>query len=98
MSTLREELAEAEARAAHLRNRIAAETCATAGHDWRHIGGRNAGCERGCCCSIPVHECTVCGDSDYGDNEEARTKIKACAEEERLRADEDWFFDMDGKP
>jgi hypothetical protein len=96
--SLRDELAEAEARVEHLRNRIGAETCATAGHDRKQIGGRNAGCAPDCGCSVPVHVCTVCGDSDYGDNDEASSIIRACAEEERLRADEDWFFDMDGKP
>ena len=66
--TLRDQLAEVEARAEALRRRIASESCATAGHNWRHVGGKNAGCERDCGCSIPVHQCTVCGDCDYGDN------------------------------
>lgn len=82
MASLREELAEVEARAAHLRNRIGAENCFTAGHDWRHVGGKNAGCDRGndCGCSVPVHECLVCGDSDYGDTPEAAQIIRHCAE------------------
>ncbi len=80
--TLRDQLAEAEAKAAHLRNRIAAEGCAVSGHDWRHVGGKNAGCEIGndCGCSVPVHECAVCGDCDYGDNPEAFETIRRCAE------------------
>ncbi len=49
-----------------------------AGHDWKHIGGRNAGCCRDCCCSVPVHECRLCGDCDYGDNAEARATLERC--------------------
>jgi len=76
---LRDELAEAEARAEHLRRRIAAEGCAVAGHDWRMIGGKNAGCGQDCGCSVPVHECRVCGDCDYGENADADQTIGACA-------------------
>lgn len=78
--SLREELVEAEAKADHLRRRIAAEGCATAGHDWKHVGGKNAGCSRGldCGCSVPVHVCRVCGDSDYGDNDEANRTLVEC--------------------
>lgn len=96
MATLREELEETEARAEHLRRRIAAEACAVAGHDWKHIGGRNAACHDDCACSIPVYECTVCKDSDYGENAEANEKMRQCeirraedAEEDRLRAEDD---------
>ncbi len=80
MDTLRAELAETEARAEHLRRRIAAETCLTAGHAWKHLGGMNAGCGDGCGCSIPVHECEICGDCDYGDNEWRAPTINACRE------------------
>lgn len=47
--------------------------CQQDGHDWKHIGGRNAGCERGqdCVCSVPVHQCAICLDYDYGENKEA---------------------------
>jgi len=56
-------------------------TCLTHGHDWKHIGGRNAGCGVDTCsCSVPVHECTRCGDCDYGDNAEAETTRRECAE------------------
>lgn len=80
MSALLKELEETEARAAMLRRSIAAASCAEVGHDWKHIGGRNAGCEldKDCCCSVPVHVCTKCGDCDYGDNEEAAEKIANC--------------------
>lgn len=99
MSTLREDLANAEAKVEALKREIAGSACREAGHVWKHVAGRNAGCSDSlCCCSIPVHECDICGDSDYGDNAEARKIISDCAMEDRLRADEDWFFDMDGKP
>jgi hypothetical protein len=79
MTTLREQLSEAEATAEHLRRRIAAEACDVAGHDWHSIGGRNAGCQEDgfCSCSVPVHECAVCGDCDYGDNDEA-DQVRGC--------------------
>lgn len=49
------------------------------GHKWRSIGGCNAGCHDLCGCSVPVNKCEVCGDCDYGANEDA-TKIRAdCA-------------------
>lgn len=96
---LRDELAEAEARVETLKRDIARDTsCLKNGHVWKIIGGKIAGCARDCCCSIPVNECSVCGDCDYGDNAVARAQIDACKEEDRLRADEDWFFDMDGHP
>lgn len=54
--------------------------CAVLGHVWVHIGGRNCGCGEGNC-SIPVHECSACGDYDYGENDEARETIAACERE-----------------
>lgn len=53
--------------------------CLLLGHVWVSTGGRNCGCEDGCC-SVPVHECEVCGDCDYGDNEEASIIIAKCDE------------------
>jgi len=52
-----------------------------AGHDWQSIGGCNAGCDQGawCCCSIPVNQCSRCGDCDYGENEEADRVRAECA-------------------
>lgn len=44
-------------------------------HKWKHVGGANAGCSEDCTCSVPVHECEYCAESDYGYNDEA-TKIK----------------------
>lgn len=78
MTTLREELAQAEAHAAELRRRIAATTCAEAGCDMQHVGGCNAGCGDACVCSVPVHVCPRCGDSDYGDNPEAEETRRRC--------------------
>ena len=48
------------------------------GHSWQHIGGKNAGCHRDCACSVPVNRCVVCGDCDYGDNEDATRTISEC--------------------
>lgn len=77
---LQDELREAEARVEAIKRRIATAPCAEAGHDWKHVGGTNAGCPRGddCVCSVPVHECTRCGDCDYGVNDEASDVINAC--------------------
>lgn len=80
MSTLRDELAEAEAKADHLRRRIAAADCREAGCKMEFIGGRNAGCSDGCGCSVPVYVCPKCGDSDYGDNAEAIEIRRTCSE------------------
>lgn len=63
--------------------------CHILGHRWVFRGGANCGCEgvepngerwKGQC-SVPVYECDGCGDCDYGDNDEAREKRVACAEE-----------------
>lgn len=48
------------------------------GHNWKHIGGKNAGCEPDCGCSVPVYQCTRCGDCDYGENEEAEKVRTFC--------------------
>jgi hypothetical protein len=50
-------------------------------HDMRHVGGCNAGCDQGndCGCSVPVFTCARCGNSDYGDNEEATFIRERCA-------------------
>lgn len=53
--------------------------CYSGNHDWRFMGGRNAGCRGGDCgCSVPVHECAKCGDCDYGDNAEADEVRQHC--------------------
>lgn len=51
-----------------------------AGHDWRSLGGCNAGCHNECSCSVPVNFCRRSGDCDYGDNTEAeQCRIKCAA-------------------
>jgi hypothetical protein len=81
VTLLRDELAEANERVAQIERAIAAAPCRIAGCDMQHIGGRNAGCDigRDCGCSVPVHACRRCGDSDYGDNAEAADIRAACA-------------------
>jgi hypothetical protein len=69
--SLLNELADAEARVERLRLQVAQGTCAEVGHDWRLLGGKNAGCCDDCGCSVPVRECAKCGDCDYGDTPEA---------------------------
>ena len=51
--------------------------CTILGHVWVHSGGRNCGCQDGCC-SVPVYECSACGDCDYGDNPETDEIIEHC--------------------
>lgn len=76
---LLDELAQTEARARDLRRQIAAGPCHQYGHDWTCIGGCNAGCSDDCVCSSPVHECSKCGDCDYGENEERDAILADCA-------------------
>jgi len=78
MPDLLTELEKAKARVAQLERQVLAAPCAEVGHRWRHIGGRCACCDDACRCSIPVNECEVCKDCDYGENEEARRVIKEC--------------------
>lgn len=77
---LLKELEDTEAKAARLRQLIKSGDCAKYGCDWKHIGGCNAGCDldKDCGCSVPVYQCTKCGDCDYGDNEEADAKRASC--------------------
>ena len=49
------------------------------------IGGRNAGCDDDCRCSVPVHVCQKCGDCDYGDNADADETLSICASLSPLR-------------
>lgn len=51
------------------------------GHDWRSLGGCNAGCHPDLCgCSVPVNTCSRCGDCDYGVNEDADAVRLRCIE------------------
>lgn len=78
MADLQQQLDEAEARVDQIKRQMAAASCAEVGHRWKHIGGRNCGCDDGWC-SLPVHECTACGDCDYGENAEAEETRAECA-------------------
>ncbi|MCA0358693.1 MAG: hypothetical protein LCH78_17915 [Proteobacteria bacterium] len=75
---LQAELAAAEGRVEMLKQQIATGACADVGHAWEHIGGRNAGCSDTCACSVPVHVCAKCGDSDYGENDDASVTRDRC--------------------
>lgn len=55
-------------------------TC-VGGHRIVFRGGANCGCHEHAHCSVPVHQCDVCGDCDYGDNAEANEKRRRCAQE-----------------
>lgn len=67
-----------EAEIAGLRQQAAHATCAEIGrHDLVCVGGANCGCKDGSC-SVPVFTCARCGDSDYGENSEARDIRKRC--------------------
>lgn len=80
-----EELENARAEVARLERIVAAASCAEVGHRWKFTGGRNCCCEavevgESGGCSIPVHECEVCGDCDYGDNQDATDVRATCLE------------------
>lgn len=58
--------------------------CYILGHKWVFYGGCACDCgdraPRGGC-SFSVHECSVCGDCDYGQNAEADEIRRRCSEE-----------------
>lgn len=88
MSELLEKLESARAEVARLERIAATATCREIGCDMQSIGGANCGCifydgEDRCegQCSIPVLQCTRCGDCDYGDNAEAEEKRSSCFSE-----------------
>lgn len=86
MSDLNQRLEQARAEVAKLERQAAAATCAEVGHRWKQVGGRNAACDlEGCDCSLPVNECEVCGDCDYGENAEAQEQLRRCTEAEMFR-------------
>ena len=58
--------------------------CRRDGCDMQFSGGASAGCCQGCDCSVPVHVCSRCGDSDYGDTDEADRLRRECAEQRFL--------------
>lgn len=58
--------------------------CIKNGHTWRFKGGANAGCCDHCDCSVSVHECIVCGDCDYGENDEKADVLANCDTREEI--------------
>lgn len=78
---LLQNLADAEASVERIKREIASGPCRQVGHSFKHIGGCNAGCNDWCGCSVPVNECTKCGDSDYGQNDDADRVRSMCATE-----------------
>lgn len=58
--------------------------CIKTGHTWKFIGGANVGCCDQCDCSKSVHECIVCGDCDYGENDELADILSNCDTREEI--------------
>lgn len=86
MPELADKLRDARAEVERLERLAASASCQEIGCDFQSIGGCNCGCryvqdgER--CegqCSVPVMQCTRCGDCDYGNNVEADEKRADCA-------------------
>jgi hypothetical protein len=89
VTDLARQIDEARANLERLERQASAATCAELGrHDWQSLGGCNAGCEDGCCCSVPVHKCARCGDCDYGENDWAIEVRRECAERRQWRGDQ----------
>lgn len=86
--TLQEELEAAENAVAQVRAKMRAASCMEVGHRWVCLGGCNAGCSDHCSCSVPVHECSVCKDCDYGDNPEGDHIREKCKQESREAGNE----------
>ncbi|TIW54193.1 MAG: hypothetical protein E5V54_22745 [Mesorhizobium sp.] len=80
MADLDAQLEAARAEVARIEREIAAGPCRTHGHQWKLLGGANAGCCDTCNCSVSVNVCAKCGDCDYGDNEEADEIRRKCKE------------------
>lgn len=80
MADLLDKLEAARAEVARLEREIAGAPCADVGHRWKFFGGRHCGCEPGSC-SVPVHKCSVCGDYDYGENDESEDIRRRCRED-----------------
>ncbi|PIB91244.1 hypothetical protein [Caulobacter sp. FWC2] len=77
-TTLQRQLDDAEATVERLKLQITQGPCIEAGHAWKFVGGKNAGCNDTCSCSVPVHVCEKCGDSDYGETDEASVIRDRC--------------------
>lgn len=77
---LNRKLEEAKAEVERLQRQITAAPCSEVGHRWRLLGGASVSCCDDCECnlSVPVHECSVCGDCDYGENEWKEKAFSEC--------------------
>ena len=60
----------------------AAHPCCVLGHRWVFKGGAGRERPNGGWYSVPVYECSACGDCDYGDNDEAREIAQQVADED----------------
>jgi hypothetical protein len=91
VENLADRIVKAREELAHLLRIYETATCSELGCDMQHVGGANCGCEFEIdqdgekriipgCCSVPVLRCTRCGDSDYGDNAEAKETREKCHE------------------
>ena len=78
MTDLLKQLEEAKNLVARLQVQVKQLSCREVGHDWKFLGGRNAGCCDDCNCSVSVHYCAKCDDCDYGDNAEAEEIRQKC--------------------
>ena len=77
---LTEQIEAARAELTRLERLAESATCAELGHDWVSLGGCNCGCHEDASCSVPVLECSRCGDCDYGENDEAAETRRLCQE------------------
>lgn len=72
-------LAKARAEVARLERQVTSAPCREVGHRWVQAGGANCGCPRDVgWCSVPVNQCSVCGEWDYGENAEAHQMRGSC--------------------
>lgn len=92
MPELADKIEAAKAELARLERIAETATCSELGCDMQCIGGCNCGCPDGSC-SVPVHECTRCKDSDYGNNEEA-ADVRAMCKLERGEVEQDFEADF----
>lgn len=81
MSDLQAQLEEALAEVDRLKRRILAAPCSEVGHRWELLGGKWCGCHEDAACGLPVYQCAVCGDCDYGENAEAADIRRHCSME-----------------
>lgn len=90
---LQEQLDQAKAEVLRIEREIATGPCREFGHTWVSLGGANCGCHKDACCSVPVNQCTKCGDCDYGDNPEANEKRATCEHRNPVCENHDYEYD-----